>query len=1436
MATALVIGGGLLAVVLATVVATETEWGRRRIATIIESQLAGLFAPGVKFRIGRLDGGIGGAWAADSVSLKDSAGRTIVSIRRASTRFSTRALLSGDIHLGVVELDGVRAFLEQRTDGSWNVNHLGRASSGIPGLPRTRRGVVADSVVLRDGQMETLQLDTNPAQPKIRRAYTAINMALGRTILSSRDSAGGGAPVRAMQLAIDSPPVALVAAAGDVRWWSDSLQVAFPVVRLPASRANVRGVIAWPARKPLYIALDVRADEVSVVDVRWMSKLFPTEGTATATVGVRSVGNGSMRYDVRAFDLHARTSHVSGSMSIAPGPHPTVRDLALTFQPLDLDIVRNVFGDSILKPAWRGALHGRVVGRGGSLDSLLIDTIAVTFEDARVPGARSRASAAGALDVAGNGTRLVRMAVHIDSLDIRTLGAVMHAADSLRGSLTGHVALDGPTNNLHFTDLWMQHVDDGWARSTVSGSGRIASDNHSRWFDATLALDTIAVATLFRDLTTLPLQGTAHGTLALSATGDIMAIDATVSSGAATAHVAGTTLLDSARTTMDLKGTMAGVDPRTFIARREIPATRLSGAVELTMDDGAGRVDRHAAVRLDTTSQIGDSKILAGAVRFGLDSGGFHLDTADIRTTDWQIAAEGRLSRTGVASDSVTFTARFDSLGVLRTMLLDSTGAPRFQAFEGRLNVDSGVVVGSFESASLRALFGAENIRIGTIGARRALGRVRITDLPDHATGLLHATVDSIARGTLGFDLATVDVLLERGERARFAATASTGDTIRFSAGAEVTWPDSVFRIQVDSINTAIGAHRWRLVAPVSMRSTANTLVLDTLVMRSDHGASILVAGSFPERGVVDATARVSSLGFEEVAFLGLFPADLSGRFATMVHVTGTRDAPIMTAVAALDSIRSEDRNRPALSLTASYEARKAHVALAATIGGRRVLDITGDIPLDLSLRSVDDRIVEAPMMLAMVADSLTLAAFEALAPSVTGLGGSLHGAVNVSGSLRHPRGRGTLALRDGSFELPKYGLVGRDAVLSLELAGDSVLVKQLRLADGDSPRDTASVTGVVRLAGRSWSEWIVDLQSTANRFRVMDDPRIASAEADWQLAVNGPLAEPRVSGRVRLPYAVFTIGPQRRAHSTRGAALKTRRGIPRVTGVIVSLGNDVRLKSRDANVQLSGEVELFGPLDRPWISGSVLATRGTYRVDLGLIKRTFRVDSGSVILEGTPDIPAALDIFTSYTVRRADQDDIHVGAHLYGTSERPRLDLTSDLGSAGGQSEIISYLVFGQSSFAAPEDRQSGLRTASAALVPSIGGLLEGVLGTVLPFFQTLQVTSLTGEGTQSVIQSPVEGLLNSFAITGGRQLGTDSFFSLSGGACRSSHVSATNSAPFWGGAAFEYRPKRTVGGTISIDPGPAPCASTGNVADKYQIGFDLSYEWKFGGAKKKP
>lgn len=1433
-ALALVAGGGL-AVAAAVWTLTSTSWGHDRLRALAEQQATSLLAPGARLAIGSLDGGLAGDWTADSVVVMGPDGRVVLDVARLAVGVRLASLLRGVVRIGTIVIERPRVSLVQNARGQWNVETLLAPAAPRTGSePRARRLVTIDSVAIRGGEVAVTQQPAARGAPPVRRRVSALEAAFGATIVSSPTVAGGSTELRAVSFALDRPEVTRVTAEARVAWWDDSLRFAVPALRLPGSHMSATGTVVWAANGPAAVTMDVRADRVAFSDLRAFTPRVPLTGMASGAIAVRPAPGGGVRIVASDVSLQTGRSRARGAATFVTGRPAQLRDVTLDVPVLDLDLVREIVGDSVLPRLWRGDVALAVAARGGPLDSLQVDSLAAAFHDART-GAVSRVRASGIVAVGDSMPRLLDVAVRLDSLAIRTLGAVAPAADSVHGMVEGAARVAGDASMLTLHDVRFRHVDADRQASVVSGSGSLRPDRRGRWLSVEAALDTVAISTLARGRTRVPVAGTPHGRITLAATGDTLTVDAALAEGNAAMDVTGSVFLGAEPVRAAFRGAVRDLDPRRFVQRADIPRMSLTGTV--TAEAGAGEAgtdhEWHVEVRLDSTSRIGESAIRFGDVRAGVDRRGFHLDTAAVVADGWGVHARGRLARDSSAADTLTFAMRADSLAVLRTVVLDTAGTPLLPDLGGQIVVSDGSLVGSLAAATMRANVSVSRFVGGGTTVDSGVVRIAIAGLPDRGTGEVRGTAFGVVAGRARFDTATVRAQLADGARAEVAWRASAvTDSVVLSGGGTVTWPDSALRAVVDSLRASVAGHAWRLTAPTGVVVRGGAVEVDTARIRSDHGASVVASAAWSEQGPVRADLAVERLGFEELAFLGVLPGDMAGVITARARVAGTRAAPTIDASATLDSIRSDGRERPALRATARYADRKAGVSIAATSGGRRVLALTGDVPLDLAFRTVADRIVNAPMSLHLQVDSASLVPFEGLLPRVRNLMGTVSGDVDVGGTLRRPRGTGTLTLAGGGFEIPRAGFAARRADAELVLAGDSLLVRRLRVSDSDSPRDTAAAWGVVRLSGDQWSEWEVALESVASRFRVMDDPRLATAEADWNLRVAGRLRSPRVAGSVTLPYATFTIGPQRRQRTVlTDSTGAPPAGTPIADGVAVTLGSDVRLRSREASVQLAGGVELFGPLNRPWISGTVQATRGTYRVDLGVLKRTFRVDSGVVILEGTTDVAPALDISASYVVRQPESDDVTIRAHLYGTTDRPRLDLSSDLGTAVRQSEIISYLVFGKPAFAVPEDRKATVQTAYQALVPSfLGGWLEGALGTVLPFFNTLQVTTVGRDDPRLSASNPIEGLLSSFAVTGGRQVGSDTFLSITTGVCTGSTVATTNNSPFWFGTAAEYRPRRSLGAAISIDPGPAPCSRVTSLGDAYQIGFDLLYDWRFG------
>lgn len=1429
------IGGlavGLLIAALALAV-TETSWGHAPIKALAERSVARSLAGGAHFRIGALSGGLGRAWTLDSVAIAEPTGEPIVTIARVRATVSLRALLTGDIRLGIVEVRGVEVRLHQDTAGVWNAQRLARTAAA----PGSGRGappplVTADSMVVRDANVLATRAVATPGVTRVDSIATVrdIRIDVGPTTLSS--PTGAGRAWATLVARVESPRLSTMHARAALRWWRDSVMVDSAMISLPGSRVSGRVAARGLASDSVRLIADVVADSVAFADLRAIIPKLPASGVVTATATVQVVADGRATIAIGALTARSGRAVARARATVVTGRQPEVRGLQLDVAGLDLTLVRDIVGPEALPPEWNGTVSAVVAGSGSSR-RFVLDRVDARFDDARTRTA-SRVLAAGALGMTDAGLQLEAMSVRADPLVVRTLGAALAAADSVPGTLVASALLDGTSSALRVDELRLTHVDGNGARSVVHGSATVSGAGAARALFADLIADTIAVATLAHQFPALGAWKLRHdlaGTLLVEATARSAAFDAAVAAGPSRLRVAGDAQFRGDSGTLSATAQMDSLDPRAVSARAGLPVLRLSGTARIVGSWGGADTTAVADIALDSTSTVGAAPLMGAGARVALDGRGVRIDTLQAGGAGWNIAASGRLPFDSLAVDSLTFALSVDSLDAFRQLVVDSAGEAVLARASGRLAIDRGIVHGSLASPRVRATMGLDVVATDAAAVRLGIVTVDLAGLRGRTTGTARATLAGVSAAGYAFDSASISATLAEGSRALVRFRAVSGDSAEVAGVSEAMWGGDSIVVRMDSAVATLSIGRWRLARPAVVARAPDRWDVRELEFRTAGGASLSVLGTVPDTGALQIAAALAGLRLTEVPAAADFPRDLAGAVNGHVRIEGTRNAPRITFAATLDSARNAEVSRPAIRVSGAYADRVATMEVDATVAGRRVLAGSARVPLDLTLDTEADRLVDAPVTIRLTTDSLPLSAFDGLVPRTRGLSGHIQGTVDLAGTLRRPRGTGRLLLRGGAVEVPRSGVALRDAQADLLLDGDSVIVTTIRAADADAPTDTAAVSGVVRFAGSSWKDWTVALRSVANNFRVLDDPRLASAEADWDLNATGTLGRPRLGGNVRLPYAVFTIGPQRRTRVLPSdSALAVSAGVPVAQGIVVSLGSDVRLKSREANVQLAGAVELIGPLDRPWISGMLEATRGTYRVDLGVIKRTFRVDSGTVIVEGTSDDAAVLDIRTSYTVRRAGEDDVKIGAHLYGTTDRPRLDLSSDLGTATAQSEVISYLVFGKPSFQAPQSRQATERTATAAIVPSLGGWLEGVLGAVLPFFNTLQVTTVASDDPRISFQNPLEGLLSSVAVTGGRQVGTDTFFSISAGTCSGSRVASTGNVPLWLGAAAEYRPRRSVGAAISVDPGPAPCSRVGAIADTYQVGFDLLYTWRFG------
>jgi hypothetical protein len=306
-----------------------------------------------------------------------------------------------------------------------------------------------------------------------------------------------------------------------------------------------------------------------------------------------------------------------------------------------------------------------------------------------------------------------------------------------------------------------------------------------------------------------------------------------------------------------------------------------------------------------------------------------------------------------------------------------------------------------------------------------------------------------------------------------------------------------------------------------------------------------------------------------------------------------------------------------------------------------------------------------------------------------------------------------------------------------------------------------------------------------------------------------------------------------------------------RVRDARVTMGSDVWLRSSEANINLGGGVAVTvgrttGEVPRLSLAlqGRLDAARGTYRLNLGPVQRTFEVEQGSLAFYGEQDadLNPTLDISAVHTVRRpVRQDrDVRVRVHIEGTLAQPRLTLSSD-DARLSESDMISYLVTGQPSTEIATNAgtvQGSISTATSVLLPTFSSIVGDKLAAVGIFdlFQ-LQTAAQSDAATGGTLGNFSLGRsLQSTRANACKQVGGRLYACVNAGLCS---ISTQNDAKGFDvlGARLEYQFGRNGVYSLALAADPptsgvicqGSAASRGFVSTPRQYGLDFLRHWDF-------
>ncbi len=1262
--------------------------------------------------------------------------------------------------------------------GSWikftNLRLIdGRVTVLSPWLPR--RGLtprVRDSVITAALRNESrLKIIRAPGGYQKVVALDSIDAVLPLLRISDPAFKHRLAEVSALRMnayPFQPPGARITALTGRFEFSSDSLWWKGVQAQLPGSKLQGDGMYAL-SNGDMRLALD--AAPAASDDFRWVMPTFPRTGGGKLSLAIMWKG-ATQDYVVRNADVRTQGAHLTGDIGFTLTDTVYFHDADTRFTGLTFKLINEVFpGTGTPRP---GVMAG-AAKFSGTLRRLKIDAADVTY-DAYGRG-RNRVIASGIVGFRGKPTIVSASNLRVRMLPLQIdLVKLLFPTLPVAGTLTGVATLNGSgERQLVATGLDVVHQD-GPNRSRAVGRASVHTTGRQT-LDLDVMARPIALAELRKFAPALPLTGLATGPLRARGPIDAMRVDTRLAlPGGATLALRGVVDFKSKElgydvvadaTALDLSRVVVGAPATSLFGggvargRGFKPATMYSElafdfrpsvvdtigvdtvSIRARLARGMAIVERArvvaAGATADVAGQFGLDARHSGALTYAvaIDSlstfarfipGGAGLDTGMMRPRPRQVADALKKARL----DSTLAVRQTEVARVIRgappvRLQVDTPRAIPRAALAGSIRA-AGTISGSLARFSLRGTASGTGLQVRGNSARHVAATYSWTDARTNRAGLaVQLAGDTISAFGFRFDSLASDLSYLKPS-GTVAFRINQGNRRDYALRGDFTLDNARNELRLADVTLNFDTTTWRTTRPSTIRWGGSGVEVVNLELRSGATSRIFANGLLPTKGVADFRLSVTDLEVESIADVLQSDLALTGRATLDARVSGTGEDPSVSGK--LDFVRGTYGGTavPELHGTFAYANQRLTTnASAVDSTGKVLAKVDGTIPINLALSGVTgSRLLDAPVDVQLVSDSLPIELIPQFTELMTDVAGQAVGNVRVGGTLKKPVLRGNLTLRDAQFKLAATGTFLRHVNGSVRMTGDTVFVDSIA-GDAGGPVRLAGVVAVGNFREPSFNLFL-----TAQDAQLINTER-GEIHADAGLRLSGPFASAYVSGQVSVVHGVLYL-PQSRGKKLIGAgdpelfnvidtALTVQRELfPAQSPLFRNLRVDVDLavqrgtwvRSRDANVEVftDGPIRVAVAGDALTLTGAVDADRGEYT----FLSKRFQIKRGSALFIGTPELNPTLQITAEYPVKQA-AGNTNIRVLIGGTLLSPRISLESDAQPPLSQSDLLSYLAFGESSGSLLQFNQTSLSAQSGGNLLSVASTrLAGIaLGVAL-------------------------------------------------------------------------------------------------------------------------
>lgn len=908
---------------------TQTEYGQGQVRSIAQSWISKK-ARGT-IHIGRISGGLFKGVTIDSLEIRDEEDSLFIRTGRIRVKYDVRDIIDRRILLSHLDVRGLVVHVRQHEGGEWNYRRIFPEG---PKKPPRARGlgdyIIMDSADVRDATIAVTQpwhpadylsgyqrdsaitralgsltrVSTgNQWRTEIRRTregyartwrFTGAAGSLSYVRLADPDTSGKFFRIAKARVMSADPPLALSNVAVEIRQVGDSIWFSAPRFDLPGSTGRARGRIVWGSGLPTRYALQIVGDSVAIRDVAWIYPTLPTTGGGRLDLGINNFKNPRVvDFSISKLDLRTTGSHLTGSMTYGVGGRVlVVKDVNLRATPLDFDFIRALNG----KPFpydWQGQFTGSVKAAGGPLNQFHVDESRFTFADANVPGAFTRGSARGDLDILYPAlTSFKGLDVSLETLDLRTLQYLNPLFPVLKGTVSGSMRLDSSWLDVRFSNAYLTHHDADAPTSRVTGKGRVTYGETAMTYSMALQAAPVSMTTLARSYPDIPLRGNFTGPMTVEGSPQALLVTTTLTGDGGIISYAGTVdsnlPLYGARGT----GTVANIDLRTLLQNPKAPRTLLTG--EYTIDFiGDSLVTGNGTIGTSLSGTIDRLNIASSRAQVRLENGTAHIDTLLVRSDVAHASASGTVGLRPGIEGKLGFVVSVDSLADVKRYVGVATQISG-DSLRGSLRV-AGDLSGTPDRLAIAGTLFGRQLFVEGRSVEALRGEFALSDISNRPTGQILLNADTIRAGAFGFSTLSARAnVLSAGSATFDARLATEGNVVSTIGGSAVRTGDTT-RIALDSgVVTVSNGSAYRLEAPAHVTLVPGGGSLDSLLLRHTSTARLALRDVRITGDSVRGNIRTDSvdLGVLEAIVPGFVRA--RGSLLANVDVRGTVKQPII--------------------------------------------------------------------------------------------------------------------------------------------------------------------------------------------------------------------------------------------------------------------------------------------------------------------------------------------------------------------------------------------------------------------------------------------------------------------------------------------------------------------------------------------------------------